>query len=202
MHKWTALLFVALVIGAGALVTVSNARRGTSKTSTQSDAGAPDAGAADIADANAPPEDGEAPGDPTGEPADPTQSADAGGTLLLSGEAAPALPADAPKSVVFGVVLVTYRGAQGPPGAARVPATARSREAALAMAKELAELAKTDFKAAVGKGDKPGSMDNAGRIPRGVLEPAPEYVLFSLPKGGVSEPVDTPRGYWIVQRIE
>jgi parvulin-like peptidyl-prolyl isomerase len=120
----------------------------------------------------------------------------------LSGEAAPALPADAPKSVVFGVVLVTYRGAQGPPGAARVPATARSREAALEMAKQLAELAKTDFKAAVGKGDKPGSMDNAGRIPRGVLEPAPEYVLFSLPKGGVSEPVDTPRGYWIVQRIE
>ena len=66
----------------------------------------------------------------------------------------------------------------------------------------LTELAKTDFKAAVGKGDKPGSMDNAGRIPRGVLEAAPEYVLFSLPKGGVSEPVDTPRGYWIVQRIE
>lgn len=196
-------MFAVLVIGAGTLVTVSNAGRGTPKTSTQSDAGAPDAGVADIADASAPPEDGQAPNEPPGPgETDPTQTADAGGTLLISGEAAPALPADAPKSVVFGVVLVTYRGAQGPPGAARVPATARSREAALTMAKELAELAKTDFKAAVGKGDKPGSMDNAGRIPRGVLEPAPEYVLFSLPKGGVSEPVDTPRGYWIVQRIE
>jgi parvulin-like peptidyl-prolyl isomerase len=78
----------------------------------------------------------------------------------------------------------------------------RSKEAALELAKQLAELGKTDFKSAVGKGDKPGSMENAGRIPRGVLEPAPEYVLFSLAKGGVSEPVDTPRGYWIVQRVE
>ena len=32
-------------------------------------------------------------------------------------------------------------------------------------------------------------------MPRGMLEPAPEYVLFSLPKDGVSEPVDTPRGF-------
>lgn len=201
MHKWTALLFAVLVLAAGAFVTVSNARRGQSKTQALSDAGASDAGATDIADAGTSLDDGGGSADPTGD-TDPTQAADAGGTLLLSGEAAPALPADAPKSVVFGVVLVTYRGAQGPPGAARVPATARSREAALEMAKQLAELAKTDFKAAVGKGDKPGSMDNAGRIPRGVLEPAPEYVLFSLAKGAVSEPVDTPRGFWIVQRIE
>ncbi len=35
-----------------------------------------------------------------------------------------------------------------------------------------------------------------------MLEPAPEYVLFSLPKDGVSDPVDTPRGFWIVHRIE
>jgi hypothetical protein len=201
MHKWTALLFAALVIGAGTLVTVSNARRNAPKTSASSDAGAPDASVADVDDAGAPLEDGEAPSDPTGEP-DPTQQADAGGTLLLSGEAAPTLAGAAPKSVVFGVVLVTYRGAQGLPGAPRLPATVRSREAALELAKQLAELAKTDFKAAVGKGDKPGSMENAGRLPRGVLESAPEYVLFSLPKGGVSEPVDTPRGYWIVQRIE
>jgi hypothetical protein len=35
-----------------------------------------------------------------------------------------------------------------------------------------------------------------------MLEPAPEFVLFSLPKDGVSAPVDTPRGFWIVHRIE
>ncbi len=202
MHKWTALFFAALVIGTGVLITVSNVRRDALKTSAASDAGAPDAGAGDITDAAAPLVDGQAPGEPTGETTDPVPQADAGGTLLLSGEAAPALAADAPKSVVFGVVLVTYRGAQGLPGAPRLPATVRSREEALELAKQLAELAKTDFKAAVGKGDKVGSMENAGRLPRGVLESAPEYVLFSLPKGGVSEPVDTPRGYWIVQRIE
>ncbi len=202
MHKWTAILFAALVISAGAWVTVENMRHGGPKTSTPSDAGASDAATTDIADAGATLGDGEAPAEqPTNEP-DPTQQSDAGGTVLLSGEAAPTLPADAPKSVVFGVVLVTYRGAQGLPGAPRLPATVRSKEAALELAKQLAELAKTDFKEAVGKGDKPGSMENAGRIPRGVLEPAPEYVLFSLAKGGVSEPVDTPRGYWIVQRVE
>src|SRR5262249_19802517 len=100
-----------------------------------------------------------------------------------------------PKSVVFGAILVQYRGAQG------APPTARSHVEALALAKEIAVLAKQDFKAAVAKGDR-GSMENAGRMPRNVLEPAPEYVLFSLPKGGVSDPVDPPRGFWIVQRIE
>jgi hypothetical protein len=37
---------------------------------------------------------------------------------------------------------------------------------------------------------------------RGILEPAPEYVLFMLEKDQVSDPVDTPRGLWIVKRLE
>jgi hypothetical protein len=36
----------------------------------------------------------------------------------------------------------------------------------------------------------------------GILEPAPEYVLFTLGVGAVGGPVDTPRGYWIVKRLE
>lgn len=130
-----------------------------------------------------------------GEPLEEGARVDAGGTHLPSGEPAPGLPAEAPKSVVFGVVLVSYRGAQG------ALKNARTREEALRLAEELASLAKTDFAAAVGRGDQ-GSLENAGSLPRGVLEPAPEYVLFSLEKGGVSEPVDTPRGFWIVKRIE
>ncbi len=128
--------------------------------------------------------------------ADPqlTGGSDAG-ARLITGEAAPPLAGDAPKSIVFGVILVTYKGAQG------APPNARSRDAALELAKQLAADAKQDFKATVAKGDK-GSMENAGRMPRGMLEPAPEFVLFSLPKDGVSDPVDTPRGYWIVRRIE
>ena len=155
-----------------------------------------------------------APDAPSGSPLDAGELADAGdavdeplavdpqltggsdaGSRLPTGEPAPALAAEAPKTIVFGVILVTYKGAQG------APSNARSHEAALELAKQLAVDAKEDFKATVAKGDK-GSMENAGRMPRGMLEPAPEFVLFSLAKDGVSDPVDTPRGFWIVRRIE
>jgi hypothetical protein len=36
-----------------------------------------------------------------------------------------------------------------------------------------------------------------------VIEPPIEFVLFSLEKGKVHpEPVDTPKGYWVVRRNE
>ena len=42
---------------------------------------------------------------------------------------------------------------------------------------------------------------DAGHVPRDVLEPAVEYLLFTLPKKELCpEPIDTPRGYWIVRR--
>jgi hypothetical protein len=105
------------------------------------------------------------------------------------------LPSGSPKTVRFGVILIQYRGAElAPPGT-------RSKQEALALARTVAEAAGTDFKAQVHQGD-PGSMEDAGRIQRGVLEPAVEYALFMLPRGSVSEPIDTPRGFWIVRRIE
>jgi parvulin-like peptidyl-prolyl isomerase len=119
-----------------------------------------------------------------GQPADPT-----GGDLAVG------LPSSSPKTVRFGVILIQYRGAElAPPGT-------RSKPEALALARSIAEAAGTDFKAQVHRGD-PGSMEDAGRIQRGVLEPAVEYALFMLPRGSVSEPIDTPRGFWIVRRIE
>jgi hypothetical protein len=105
------------------------------------------------------------------------------------------LPAGSPKTVRFGVILVQYRGAQG------APASARPKDDAMVLAKSLAEAAKLDFKAQVAKGD-PGSVDDAGKIPRGVLEPASEYALFTMSPGTTSGPIDTPRGFWIVRRIE
>lgn len=102
---------------------------------------------------------------------------------------------DAPKTVHFGVVLIQFKGAQG------AKADARSYEEAKALAAELAPLAKEDFAAAVKKGD-PGSTTDAGRMFRNILERQPEAVLFSLEKGAVSDPVDTPRGIWILQRIK
>ncbi|AUX20233.1 hypothetical protein SOCEGT47_006980 [Sorangium cellulosum] len=197
MQRSTALIYTLFFAGAVAFVIANSGPKARGTVSAPADAGVDaeaDAGApaAALADADA----GSDGGGGAPEESDPGQAArtDAGVTLL-SGEAPPGLPAEAPKKVRFGVVLVQYRGAQG------APTTARTKEAALELAEELAELAKTDFKAAVNKGDK-GSTDDLGYIPRGVLEPAPEYELFSLPKGGVSGPVDTPRGFWITRRIE
>lgn len=121
-------------------------------------------------------------------------NSDAGGTMLDGGKV-PTLPNDLPKSVKFGAILVQYASAQGS------KRDTRDRREALKLAGELAALAKTDFAGAVAKGDT-GSTTNAGPMPRGVLEPAAEYSLFSLKPGEVSEPVDTPRGYLIVKRLE
>jgi hypothetical protein len=105
------------------------------------------------------------------------------------------LPAGAPKAVHFGVVLVQYRGAQFANEAHR------SKGEAYELARSLTELARHDFKAAVKKGD-PGSVEDAGRISRGILESGPEFAVFTLSPNGVSDPIDTPRGYWIARRID
>jgi hypothetical protein len=115
---------------------------------------------------------------------------------LPDGGKAPPLPDTAPQSVTFGVVQFGYDGAQF------APKGARSKEQAKQRAQSVIELAQKDFEAAVQKGDR-GSRSNIGRMHRGILEPAVEYLLFTLPKGGVfAEPIDTPRGYWIVRRID
>ncbi len=200
MQRWTAAVFGVFFLAFAAIVIV---KTGGSSSSSGAKADAGPDGAAPAADAGEPAaEDGgsSVAAEPSAEALDAglDDQADAGkgvGRKLLSGEDPPALAGEAPKSVVFGVVLVQYKGSQGaPPGI-------RSRDEALELAKKLAAEAAQDFKATVAKGDK-GSMENAGRIPRGILEPAPEYILFSLEKGAVGGPVDTPRGFWIVQRIE
>jgi hypothetical protein len=117
------------------------------------------------------------------------------GYRMLDGTAVPPLNEHAPREVTFGVIMITYAGAEA------APKNARTKADALELAKKLAVDAKTDFKGAVQRGDN-GSSDNLGTMQRGVLEPAPEYALFSLPVGGVSDVVDTPRGFWIVRRID
>ena len=105
------------------------------------------------------------------------------------------LPANAPKNLHFGVILVQYRGAQF------APEQAPYKPDALQRARQLAEAARRDFKAAVAQGD-PGSTEDAGRVARNILEPAVEVELFSLAPGSVSDPVDTPRGYLIARRLD
>jgi hypothetical protein len=108
---------------------------------------------------------------------------------------APPLPATAPNDVVFGAILLTFEGAQG------APAKARSKPLALELAKRLVPSAVANFDEAAKQGDQ-GSTANAGSIRRGILEPSVEYALFTLEKGTVyPEPIETPRGYWIMRRI-
>jgi hypothetical protein len=130
---------------------------------------------------------------------DPRMDAGAGGRMP-DGTPVPPLPLTVPRQVRFGVVLVSYAGAQpSAAGASRPPS--RSKTDAQAMADKLLLTATQDFHAAVQQGDG-GSSDDVGRVKLGVLEPAPEYVLFTLGVDAVGGPVDTPRGYWIVKRLE
>jgi hypothetical protein len=122
-----------------------------------------------------------------------------GGSTLPDGRPVPPLPSGIPRQVRFGVVLVSYAGAQ--PSALTGRSGTRSKQEARALADKLLETARQDFHAAVQQGDA-GSSDDIGRVKLGILEPAPEYVLFTLPLDGVAGPVDTPRGYWVVKRLE
>lgn len=157
----------------------------------------PRAGSFDGGSSETPPaaSDGGTPNDPSSTSASSTEARAGSGSHSPDGTQAPPLPDRAPGRVRFGVVLVTYAGAQG------APDRARSQKDALEIANKLTSDARSDFHAAVVRGDN-GSIDDAGSLPRGVLEPALEFALFTLPVGGVSEPLDTPRGYWIVKRIE
>jgi hypothetical protein len=127
------------------------------------------------------------------------------GAMMPDGTSVPPLPVDTPRQVRFGVVLVSYQGAQ--PSVTGIneahplrPAT-RSKADAQQLAAKLAATAQQDFHAAVQQGDA-GSSDDVGRVKVGILEPAPEYVLFTARVGSVAGPVDTPRGFWIVKRLE
>lgn len=136
--------------------------------------------------------------------ADPVSPTDAGVEsanssafhTLPDGGPVPPLSEEAPKRVQLGVVLFQYKGAQG------APVNSRAKEAAKSAALDVIELAKKDFDEAVKRGD-PGSLGNAGDIPRNVLEPVIEYTVFKMEPGEVyPEPLDTPRGYWIVRRLK
>lgn len=105
------------------------------------------------------------------------------------------IPTGAPKQVKLGVVLVTFAGAEG------APPTARSKREAMSIAERLVGEARSDFHHAVVAGD-PGSSDDIGRMPRGVLDPRTEVAVFNLASGEVSEILETPRGYWIVKRLD
>jgi hypothetical protein len=190
MQRGTVAVFGVLVVAAIALV-VFRVRSPAPKPLPVASASA-SASVALPARSSAPPSAGEGGSDLLSERAVDTESR--GYSRLPDGGAIPELNASAPKTVGFGVILFSYKGAQF------APSDAPSKEQAQAKALAIVAAARQDFAEAVKKGDR-GSTADAGRIPRGVLEPYLEYVLFTLEKATVhSEPLDTPRGYWIVRR--
>ncbi len=188
MQRGTSVVFAALLAGAIATVVVQ-ARRGPDSAP----AGPADAGA--LADAGL---DAKADGDAGEDAAEPDEVE---GPLvpldvLPDGGAVPELPASGAKRAAFGVILFRYRGAQN---AAK---DARPKEKALELAKAIIPEAQDDFGEAVKRGDV-GSGANLGRVSRGILEPALEYLLFTLEKGDVyGTPIDTPTGYWVLRRVK
>ncbi len=185
-----AALFLLLVAVAVAWTHIPRGEPATAAPSATVSTPAPSVAAAPTPSASAAATD-EAEGAP---PSD--ENAAEGFDILPDGRKAPSLPDSAPQEVTFGVIVFAYQGAQFAAPNARTKEQAKQKAvAALADAKH-------DFSAAVTKGDH-GSTSNAGRMPRGMLERAAEYVLFTLAKGEVaSEPVDTPRGYWVLRRID
>ena len=187
MQRWTSLAFGLLFVAAiaGLVVTGRTPQRTVASAAPSASEPPPPPSADPVAvDALAPVDAG-------------TDSAESSAfSRLVDGGEVPKLPDSAPKTVTLGVVLFQYRGAQG---AAR---SARTKEEARKKAMDALPLAGKDFDEAVKRGD-PGSLANAGALPRNVLEPAIEYTVFTMKVGELHpEPLDTPRGFWIVRRVK
>jgi hypothetical protein len=188
MQHWTSLL-LGLLLGAGIVALVTNVRSPSAPVHQPQRPAKATIAASQSATARAP-----SPNAPN--VGQTTQDAGAASPLsaLPDGSPVPKLPDSAPKRVSFGVVLFQYQGAQS------APAGTRSKAEALRLARETVALAQRDFAEAVKSGDR-GSTADAGSMPRGILEPALEYLLFTLAPGAMyPEPVDTPRGYWLMRR--
>jgi hypothetical protein len=185
-QRWGSILVAVAVVFIAAWMTVEGLNPRPIKKDTADAAATGESAVADAASASAPAASTSAGAAP-----------DDGGLFLPSlsfGDAGP-MPSGAPRHVKIGVVLVTFAGAEG------APATARSKHDAQTIAERLGQDARSDFHQAVRDGD-PGSSDDIGRLPRGVLDPRTEIAVFALATGEVSEVLETPKGYWIVKRIE
>lgn len=185
------LVALTTLVAAGALVFSLQARSkrsprttpaGTQASAAPSSAGAQSAGAP-------------GPSVVIAEPAPTIAAAGKDFSLLPDGKPVPELPATAPRTCGFGAILLTFEGAQF------APRRARTKSEAYQLAKTLIAEASVNFADAVKKGD-PGSLADAGSIGRQILERSVEYRLFTLEKGELSpEPVETPRGYWVLKRL-
>lgn len=124
------------------------------------------------------------------------------GTAAGAPSAAPA-PAVLPKKISARHVLVQYMGSERAPSA-----VVRTKEQALMVAKEVLRRAKAgediarlaaEYSDEPGAGGRGGSL---GRFGKGQMVPAFEEAAFRLKVNEVSDLVETPFGYHVIQRTE
>jgi parvulin-like peptidyl-prolyl isomerase len=100
-------------------------------------------------------------------------------------------------------ILISYKGADH-----AIAGVKRSEAEARALAEEIAKQAKApgaDWAALAQHTDEPGSKETGGDLgafARGQMVPAFERVAFALTVGQVSEVVQTPFGFHVIQRYE
>ncbi|MCA9575217.1 MAG: peptidylprolyl isomerase [Polyangiales bacterium] len=111
-------------------------------------------------------------------------------------------PQTGPTSIAARHILISYVGARG-----ASDDVTRTREQALQLAAEVAELARTDPNdwdalASEYSDDPGGNGGDLGSFGRGQMVPAFERAAFALRIGEVSDPVESPFGFHVIVRYE
>lgn len=145
----------------------------------------------------------EGPGEPPRVAVSPLASASSGGP---GGEDASALAAEQagqPNEIAARHLLVSYQGAmRASPSVTRTKAEAQIRATeALTRAKagEDFEVLVKEYSDEPGAGERGGSL---GRFGRGMMVPAFEKAAFKLSPGQISDLIETPFGFHVIQRTE
>jgi parvulin-like peptidyl-prolyl isomerase len=145
----------------------------------------------------------EGPGEPPRVATSPVAAARASEKPNDGTGAADAEPAGQPSEIAARHLLVAYQGAlRASPSVTRTKAEAQARATeALKRAKagEDFEVLVKEFSDEPGAGERGGSL---GRFGRGMMVPAFEKAAFKLAPGEVSDLIETPFGFHVIQRTE